>query len=131
MRLKTRLVSKIKELREKSNFLSQESLADAIGVTRQTISYIEKGEYNPSLKIAHDLSKYFKMSIDEIFDYEPVLKIEIEKSNLTREDLALILGIDVEDLKKLERGEYDTLPEFAEKLAEKLGCDKDDFFEDY
>ncbi|GAG69500.1 unnamed protein product, partial [marine sediment metagenome] len=37
--------------------MTQQDLADAIGVSRQTISYLEKGDYNPSLKIAHDIAK--------------------------------------------------------------------------
>ena len=50
--------------------MTQEDLAQAIGVTRQTILAIEKGKYIPSLDLAFKISKYFKVNIEEVFDYE-------------------------------------------------------------
>lgn len=50
--------------------LTQESLAEKVGVTRQTINAIEKGKYDPSLDLAFKLSRLFKTSIEEIFIYE-------------------------------------------------------------
>ncbi|AKB38307.1 DNA-binding transcriptional repressor PuuR [Methanosarcina siciliae C2J] len=50
--------------------LTQESLAEKVGVTRQTINAIEKGKYDPSLDLAFKLSRLFKASIEEIFIYE-------------------------------------------------------------
>lgn len=50
--------------------LTQESLAEKVGVTRQTINAIEKGKYDPSLDLAFKLSRLFKASIEEIFTYE-------------------------------------------------------------
>jgi len=50
--------------------LTQESLAEKVGVTRQTINAIEKGKYDPSLDLAFKLSRLFKVSIEEIFIYE-------------------------------------------------------------
>ncbi|AKB30043.1 transcriptional regulator, y4mF family [Methanosarcina siciliae T4/M] len=50
--------------------LTQESLAEKVGVTRQTINAIEKGKYDPSLDLAFKLSRLFKASIEEIFVYE-------------------------------------------------------------
>ena len=53
--------------------LTQEDLAQAIGVTRQTILAIEKGKYDPSLELAFKIARYFGASIEEIFIYdEPV-----------------------------------------------------------
>ncbi|MBP2172985.1 putative transcriptional regulator [Methanococcus voltae PS] len=52
------------------NDLTQDELAKKIGVTRQTISAIEKGKYDPSLIIAFKLSKLFNVSIEEIFTYK-------------------------------------------------------------
>jgi putative transcriptional regulator len=49
--------------------LTQEALANDLGVTRQTILAIEKGKYDPSLELAFKISHYFGVSIDEIFIY--------------------------------------------------------------
>jgi putative transcriptional regulator len=50
--------------------LTQEALAKEIGVTRQTVIAIEKGQYNPSLELAFKLARYFEVSIEDIFIYE-------------------------------------------------------------
>jgi putative transcriptional regulator len=49
--------------------LTQEDLAKAIGVTRQTILAIEKGKYVPSLDLAFRIARYFEVNIEEIFFY--------------------------------------------------------------
>lgn len=49
--------------------LTQEALANDLGVTRQTILAIEKGKYDPSLDLAFKIARYFNVSIDEIFIY--------------------------------------------------------------
>lgn len=63
------LRTKIKELREKHN-ISQGELADKIGVSRQTINYIENGKIIPSLKIARQIAKVFQVSTDNIFEFD-------------------------------------------------------------
>lgn len=60
--------TKIKELR-KSRRISQEELALAVGTTRQTITSIECGKYTASLVLAYKISKYFGLSIEEVFDF--------------------------------------------------------------
>lgn len=50
--------------------LTQESLAEKVGVTRQTIHAIEKGKYDPSLELAFKLSRLFSVLIEDIFIYE-------------------------------------------------------------
>ena len=50
--------------------LNQETLADALEVTRQTISSLEKGRYNPSITLALKISRYFELPIEDIFVYE-------------------------------------------------------------
>jgi len=50
--------------------LTQESLAERVGVTRQTIHAIEKGKYDPSLELAFKLARLFGVSIEDIFIYE-------------------------------------------------------------
>ena len=61
--------TKIKELRARYN-LTQVDLAKKAGVRRETIVFLEKGKYNPSLKLAHDISKVFNMKIEEVFILE-------------------------------------------------------------
>jgi DNA-binding XRE family transcriptional regulator/membrane protein YdbS with pleckstrin-like domain len=63
------LRTKIKELREKQN-ISQGELAEKIGVSRQTINYIENGKIIPSLKIARQIAKVFQVSTDNIFEFD-------------------------------------------------------------
>jgi putative transcriptional regulator len=58
--------NKLKVLRAMSD-LTQEELADKVGVTRQTINAIEQGKYLPSLELAFKLAKLFNVKIEEIF----------------------------------------------------------------
>jgi len=59
----------MKELREK-NHLTQEQLAQKVGVRRETILFLEKGKYNPSLKLAHDIAKVLGAVIEDVFVFE-------------------------------------------------------------
>jgi putative transcriptional regulator len=61
--------TRIKELRARYD-LTQEDLAKKIGVRRETILFIENGKYIPSLKLAHDIAKVLKSSVDEVFLFE-------------------------------------------------------------
>ncbi|SFN67461.1 putative transcriptional regulator [Algoriphagus ornithinivorans] len=61
--------NRIRELRVVKN-MTQEDLAEIIGVSRQTINAIEKEKFDPSLPTAFKLSKLFELSIEEIFHYE-------------------------------------------------------------
>ena len=61
--------NRIKELRARDN-LTQSDLAKMVNVRRETIVFLEKGKYNPSLKLAYDISKVFKLTIEELFDME-------------------------------------------------------------
>ena len=63
------LNNKIRELR-KENKVTQDDLAGAVGVTRQTIISLENGKYNASLQLAHKISKYFDMKIEDVFIFE-------------------------------------------------------------
>ena len=51
--------------------LTQDNLAQALGVTRQTILAIEKGKYDPSLEPAFKMARYFNTTVEELFVYEP------------------------------------------------------------
>ena len=61
--------TRIKELRARYD-LTQEDLAKKVGVRRETILYLEKGKYNPSLKLAHDIASVLKTTIDDLFIFK-------------------------------------------------------------
>ncbi len=61
--------TRIKELRARYD-LTQDDLAKKVGVRRETILYLEKGKYNPSLKLAHDIANVLKTTIDDLFIFE-------------------------------------------------------------
>ena len=58
------------EALRKARGIRQEELADALGVSRQTIGSLENGRYNPSILLAFRLARYFEMSLEDIFIYE-------------------------------------------------------------
>ena len=58
--------TRIKELRARDH-LTQQQLADKVNVRRETIVFLEKGKYNPSLKLAYEISQVFALSIEEVF----------------------------------------------------------------
>lgn len=61
--------NRLEEIR-KSKGLNQEELAEILEVSRQTISSLENGRYNPSILLAFKIARYFDMSIEDIFIYE-------------------------------------------------------------
>lgn len=61
--------NRLEELR-KANGIKQEELAEVLEVSRQTIGSLENGRYNPSILLAFKISRYFGMSIEDIFIYE-------------------------------------------------------------
>ena len=61
--------NRIEEIR-KLRGIRQEDFAKALGVSRQTISSLETGRYNPSIFLAHKIAKYFGMTIEEVFIFE-------------------------------------------------------------
>ncbi len=63
--------TRIKEFRAKYN-LTQEDLARKVGVRRETILFIEKGEYNPSINLAHDIAKALQTTIDNLFIFDDI-----------------------------------------------------------
>lgn len=64
--------SKIQELR-KQHKITQEELASAVGVSRQTIISIENGKYTASLVLAYRISRYFNLTIEQVFDFSEEL----------------------------------------------------------
>jgi len=61
--------TRIKELRARAN-LTQAELARLVGVRRETIVFLDKGQYNPSLKLAYSIARVFKLPIEEVFLFD-------------------------------------------------------------
>jgi DNA-binding XRE family transcriptional regulator len=62
------LKTNLKEYRENKN-MTQGQLAELVGVRRETIVHLENGKYNPSLKLAMDIAKVFKVTVEELFEF--------------------------------------------------------------
>ena len=62
------MTNRIKELRQKYS-LTQEELAERVGVRRETIVFLEQGKYIPSLQLAHDVAKILKVKVDDLFQF--------------------------------------------------------------
>ncbi len=60
----------IRELRFHHNEMTQQALAEAVGVSRQTIVAIEKGKYSPSLEVAFKIAQLFDKKLDDVFSYQ-------------------------------------------------------------
>jgi len=98
-----KIKSRIKEIRDKLN-LNQQDLADQVGVSRQTIYFLEKGSYNPSLTISFKISEVLNKPLNEIFYQEPIIKDVIKNKSVTLEELDNLpktIGIDYGTLKTL------------------------------
>ena len=63
------LKNKIEEIRKEKG-IKQEDFAKLMGVSRQTISSLETGKYNPSIFLAYKIAKYFEMTIEEVFIFD-------------------------------------------------------------
>jgi len=61
--------NRIKELRARDN-ITQEQLATLVGVRRETIVFLEKGKYNPSLNLAYSIARVFHLTIEEVFIFD-------------------------------------------------------------
>lgn len=61
--------NRIREYRARHN-LTQDDLAKKVNVRRETIVFLEKNKYNPSLKLAHDIAKVFGVPIEEVFVFD-------------------------------------------------------------
>lgn len=69
MERRTAMKNRLEEIR-KQHGIRQEELAAVLEVSRQTISSLENGRYNPSILLAFKIARYFNMNIEEIFIYE-------------------------------------------------------------
>lgn len=71
MMAKTQIQNNIRKLRFFEDEMTQQQLAEKVGVTRQTIIAMEKGKYAPSLELAFKIAHVFKVPLDEVFTYHP------------------------------------------------------------
>lgn len=69
-KLTKKLTNNIRRLRFEAEEMSQQTLADKVGVTRQTIYAIEKDKYSPSLEVAFKISNVFKVRLEDVFIYD-------------------------------------------------------------
>ena len=67
--------NKIEQIR-KERGIRQEEFAKLLGVSRQTISSLETGRYNPSIFLAHKIAKFFDMTIEEVFLFDDEINLE-------------------------------------------------------
>lgn len=66
--------------------ISRQDLADAVGVNYQTIGFLERGDYGPSLKLAFSIAEYFKLPIEAIFSTQPFRPLSEQVYGSPRED---------------------------------------------
>jgi putative transcriptional regulator len=67
---KSQLSNNIRKLRFERDEMTQQQLAEKVGVTRQTIVAIEKGDYSPSLELAFRIARAFDLPLEDVFSYE-------------------------------------------------------------
>lgn len=71
--------NRIQELRKAAGGVTQNELADAVNVSRQTIISLENGRYNASLMLAHKIARYFGVTIEELFLFDDEADAEGER----------------------------------------------------
>ena len=64
------ITNRVRELREMNGQMSQAALAEAIGVTRQTVIAIERGKYSPSLESAFRIARVFDVGVEDVFGWD-------------------------------------------------------------
>ncbi|MBN1802218.1 MAG: helix-turn-helix transcriptional regulator [Candidatus Lokiarchaeota archaeon] len=125
----------IKELREERN-MQQKELADLLGVSRQTIYYLEKGTYTPKLTLSLNIARIFEKPTDEIFFLVPVIQDVIESVTLGELDnLSKETGISkqkIEALRKITNQELNDNYSIEElkRLSQSLGYKFESLFEE-
>lgn len=67
---KTQISNQIRRLRFDADEMTQKTLAERVGVTRQTIVAIEKAKYSPSLELAFQIARVFEKPLEDVFTYE-------------------------------------------------------------
>ena len=78
---KFQIKNNIRKFRFNQDEMTQQQLADEVGVTRQTIVAIEKGKYSPSLELAFKIACVFGVPLEHVFTYEPDSTLRIKNKN--------------------------------------------------
>jgi len=83
--------------------LTQQELADLLGVSRQTVYYLEKGSYDPSLTLSLKIAEIFQKPIEEIFYFKPIIHEVLGTKTLDElEKVSINSGISIEKILKLK-----------------------------
>lgn len=133
MEFKKKIKSKVKEFREEMQ-LTQQELADQVGVSRQTIYYLEKGDYNPSLTLSFKIAEALNKPLNEIFFRVPIIKEKIESLSLKNlKEISKKIGISYGKLASIaEMNEKELSKHFSQELWKEisriLGFDFDELF---
>ena len=77
---KCNIKNTIRKCRFNSDEMTQQELADKVGVTRQTIVAIENGKYSPTLELAFRIAHIFELPLGEVFTYDPLDDTPMKKS---------------------------------------------------
>ncbi|TFG08575.1 MAG: transcriptional regulator [Promethearchaeota archaeon] len=132
-RFSKKLVSRIKELRDDLD-ISQQELAKSVGVSRQTIYYLERGLSNPSLTLSLEISKILNKPVEEIFYFEPEIREFMKNKTLEElDDVSEASGIEFDRIVKLREITDDQLAklyttEELTRIAEAFGVKFEDLF---
>ena len=131
MKFKKRIKTRVKEFREEKG-LTQQELADHVGVSRQTIYYLEKGDYNPSLTLSFKISETLDKPLNQIFFRVPIIKDKIESLSIEKtKAISEELGISIGKLVSLTEISEDKLTEsFDKELLKKISESLEMSFED-
>ncbi len=133
MKFKKRIKTRVKEFREEKG-LTQQELADRVGVSRQTIYYLENSDYNPSLTLSFKISEVLEKPLNEIFFRVPIIKDKIESLSVKESKMiAEKLEISYSKLLSLTEINEEELSEafnedFLKKISELLDMDFNDIF---
>jgi putative transcriptional regulator len=73
------IINSIRRLRFDAEEMTQQALAERVGVTRQTINAIESGKYSPSLEVAFRIAQVFDVALGEVFKYQPQVSEEVSE----------------------------------------------------
>lgn len=131
LKFKKVIKTRIKEFREEKS-LTQKEFADIIGVSRQTIYFLEKGDYNPSLTLSFKIAELLDKPLNQIFYLESLIKIKIESLSLKElKNIASNLNIKYDKLVYLsEIDENHILKEFNKDFLRKISNELEMTYED-
>ena len=131
LKFKKVIKTRIKEFREEKS-LTQKEFADIIGVSRQTIYFLEKGDYNPSLTLSFKIAELLDKPLNQIFYLESLIKIKIESLSLKElKKIASNLNIKYDKLVYLsEIDENHILKEFNKDFLRKISNELEMTYED-